>query len=699
MSAKPPTPPETIAFRRRLALGCIVSALVIAVASPVGCALARDGWTFARILFLAILVLLLTQIVFASVVAVVGWWTARHWPDHAQITSAGVLESIQGPLPATAIVMPIYNEDVNRVFQGLRAMYESLQETGHGANFDFFILSDTSDLNCAVAEEKAWFEFCKQAQGFGRIFYRRRRVQLHHKSGNIADFCRRWGANYRYMIVLDADSVMTGDSLVRLTALMEQRPAAGIIQTTTRPILGETLFQRMEQFSAFAYRPLFAGGASFWQLGDATFWGHNAIIRLKPFMEHCAMPQLPEVGPLGRNVLSHDTIEAALMRRGGYEVWEVNDLEGSFEEGPPHLLDSLKRDRRWCHGNLQHIWFLFERGLKMVSRFNILLGILAYGNSPVWLVSMILGVVIATQGAKAGQRPALVSGVLYACIMAVLLLPKALGALLVMQSPAKLKIYGSRWKVLASVLAETIYSMLAAPILMLFYTRFVLASLCGIKVTWGPQNRGGAGGPTFGEWFRVHGVNMAIALGVLALLRHSPGLLPWMVPVLAGPILAIPFSQLTASRKLGTKTRATGLFLTPEEIHPPRELVRMEEPFLMPALPFFRSKEYAADFGLLQAVLDPYVNAIHCSLLRQRPETTGRTRAYMNILADRLLMDGPFTLTRAEKRTLFGDAEAMSEMHQKLWGSPSSHLHEWWQAAFRNYVETTALATRRTVTV
>ena len=273
------------------------------------------------------------------------------------------------------------------------------------------------------------------------------------------------------------------------------------------------------------------------------------------------------------------------------------------------MLDSLKRDRRWCHGNLQHLWFLFERGLKMVSRFNIFLGIMAYGNSPLWLCSLVLGVVVAMQR-HAGSHPetynpAIVSGVLYACIMALLLLPKALGAMLVIQSPAKLKLFGSRRKVVVSVIAETIYSMLLAPILMFFYTRFVIASFCGIKVSWGPQNRNGDEGPAFDTWFALHGVNMAVALGALALLMHeAPSLIPWMIPVLAGPILAVPFSQISASRTLGLRAKAAGWFVAPEEINPPAELQGMAEPFLLPAHPYFRTKEYTADYGLLQAVLD-----------------------------------------------------------------------------------------------
>ena len=667
--------------------------------------LSWNGWTILKAGFFALFILLVAQVAFSSVVAAVGWWRLRRGPDPFTINGPSGLDAPLGPLPATAIVMPIYNEDVNRVFQGLRTIYESLQQTGSAAAaFDFFILSDTSDTNCWISEEKAWFELCKQKQAFGRIFYRKRRVRLHHKSGNIADFCRRWGATYRYMIVLDADSVMSGASLVRLVGLMQQHPQAGIIQTVTRPVLGQSLFQRIEQFAAYVYRPLFATGASFWQLGDAAFWGHNAIIRLKPFMRHCAMPELPEVGPLGKHILSHDTIEAALMRRGGYEVWQANDMEGSYEEGPPHLLASLKRDRRWCHGNLQHIWFLLERRLKMASRFNILIGIMAFANSPLWLLSLVLGVLAAvrqeTNVRPGTSDPIIVSAILYAGIMGLLLLPKVLGAAILMRSPEKLKLCGSRAKVAMNVAAETVHSMLLAPILMLFYTRFVLASLCGFKVGWGPQARSDDHGPGWRTWVAVHGGNTIFALAVIALLAwRMPSLLAWMAPVLAGLVLAIPLSNFTASRRFGLRARASGWFVTPEEAEPPPELENLTEPFLLPAHPFFRSAEYVSDYGLLQAVLDPYINAIHVSLLRQRTETGLRTREYFAMLSERLLLEGPLALTSAEKRMLLWNSDAMLSMHQKLWSSRPAHLHGWWQAAFRHYVESSALSTRRTVSV
>jgi membrane glycosyltransferase len=694
-----------LAVRRRLFLSCLVICLALVGAIPMAGTLALGGWTILKVSFFAIFLVLQIQVAFGFAGAMLGWWLLRSGCDKIRINCQTMPSALPAELPAVAIVMPVYNEEVSRIFLGLKIMYESLQQTGWSEGFDFFILSDTSDLNCWIAEEKAWFELCKQVNAFGRIFYRKRRVQLHNKSGNIADFCRRWGANYRYMIVLDADSVMTGASFVQLTRLMEENNRVGIIQTSPRPILGRSLFQRIEQFAAWVYRPVFAAGANFWQLGDATFWGHNAIVRLKPFIQYCAMPELPEVGPLGKRVLSHDTIEAALMRRAGYQVWQAYDLEGSYEESPPHLLASLQRDRRWCHGNLQHLWFLFERGIKTVSRFNILNGIMAYSSSPLWLLSLILGVLVTMNqdhgaaGALARMfRPGIVSGALYAYVMCLLLLPKVLGAAILMKSTEKLKLCGGGIKVALGVAAETIHSMVMAPVLMLFYTRFVLASFSGTEVRWGRQVRSDAQGPSWTTWIATHASNLVlvlIAAVMTAWLR--PSLLLWLAPVLAGPILAVPVSRMTASTNLGLEAKTRGWFVIPEEVAPPGEVAKLEERVTSPQNILLGSREYAPDYGLLQAVLDPYINSVHVSLLRLRTESSVRTRENMTLLADRLLLQGPNALTSAEKKALLWDAEAMLAMHETLWSSPASHLHEWWQTAFRHYVESSALSIRRTV--
>ena len=640
-------------------------------------------WTAGRVVLVALYAVLLAQAVYGFTLAMTGWWLRGHGGDPVCLSQTVPQEVIADHLSPTAIVMPIFNEDVGRVFRGLRVMYESLQATGQSQSFHFFILSDSSDPNHWIAEEKAWFELCRHLNGFGRIFYRKRRDALHHKSGNIADFCRRWGVNYRYMIVLDADSIMTGAAFVRLASLMDTNPQVGIIQTNTQPVLGRSLFQRFNQFASHVYGPLFVAGANFWQLDNANYYGHNAIIRLRPFIKHCAMPELPESGALGRRILSHDTVEAAFMRRAGYDVWSDYNLEGSYEEGPPHLLASLQRDRRWCHGNLQHLWFLFAPGLTLCSRINILIGIMAYASSPLWLLFLLLSPLLFIGGNPPGM-----SGLLFTYVMGLLLLPKFFAAL---QSASTVKspyaVVGCG-QMLMNVFAEILYSMLLAPILMLFYTRFVWSSFFGGGTKWGRQQRADDEGPSWRECIAAHWSHTALAVAVSGLLLWlAPAMLPWLLLVLLGPLFSIPLSRALASNVLGLKSRQKGWFIIPEETLPPRELQELLEPEKPSASPFAAIPEFAADLGLLQVVVDPYVNAIHASLLHERPQILVGTHEYLTTLSDRLLREGPEGLTRAEKRKLLWDFNAIQAAHVKLWCSTPSELHERWQRAFQMFNE------------
>jgi membrane glycosyltransferase len=636
------------------------------------------GWTVAGAGLFVLFLVLQAQIVYGFTLAVTGWWILRRGGDPVRINQTLPSDAEPDELPATAIVVPIYNEDVGRVFHSIRVMFESLKNTGKSDAFDIFILSDTSDLNVWVAEEQAWFKLCQQVQGFGRIFYRKRRVTLHHKSGNVADFCRRWGSRYRYLVVLDADSVMTGPTFVRLVSLMEMHPQAGIIQTYSRPVMGQSLFQRINQFSAYAYGPLFAAGANFWQLDNASFYGHNAIIRVEPFMKFCAMPELPPAGKLGTRILSHDTVEAALIRRAGYEVWSDYDLGGSYEEAPPHLPASLQRDRRWCHGNMQHFWFLFSRGLTMSSRVNILIGIMAYAGSPLWLLFLLFSPVLFIGGNLPVQNR-----FMFFCAMFLLLIPKVLAALRLVSARELRRAAGGTLRVILSTLGETIYSMTLAPILMLFYSQFVWSSYFGGSAGWGRQRRTDETGPSWRECLIVHCAHtvLATAAGVLAAVL-LPQMFPWLLLVLFGPILSIPFSRLMASNKLGRGTRRYGLFLVPEEVQPPWELRYIEESSRASTAGISAAENDLADYGLAQAILNPRLNSIHVSLLHERRQVPPRTRRLLDILCNQLLREGPSSLSVQEKRMVLCDAGSVLSLHRKLWSTPSVDWPQWWQNAF-----------------
>ena len=487
------------------------------------------------------------------------------------------------PAARTAIVMPICEEPVGRVFAGLRAIHRSLERTGLLDRFDFFVLSDTKDPGVAVEEEAAWFQWCREVGGFGRIFYRRRRVRIERKAGNVADFCRRWGNRYRYMVMLDADSVMTGTAITRLVAMMEAQPDAGMIQTAPVAVLRRSLFARVQQFAGRLYGPIFAAGLHYWQLGEGQYWGHNTIIRVAPFMDCCHLPRLPGKPPLGGEILSHDFVEAALMGRAGWTLWLAYDLEGSYEEVPSTLLEEMARDRRWCQGNIQHLRLLFTEGLRGAHRALFLNGVLSYVSAGLWFSFLALSTSEAIRQAVREPvyfppGPSLFPEwpvwrpdwaiALAGVTAAILFLPKVLAILLVVARGGA-RAFGGAGQLVASALLEVIVSTLLAPVRMVFHTRFVFSNLLGRTVTWSSPLRGDRE-TTWGEAVRFHALDTlwasAWAISVFAL---NPSYFWWLTPIVTALVLSVPVSVWTSRVGLGERTRAAGLFLIPEESSPP----------------------------------------------------------------------------------------------------------------------------------
>jgi membrane glycosyltransferase len=495
-----------------------------------------------------------------------------------------------------ALVMPVYNEDPRRTTAGLDAIWTSLYAQSESAAFDLFILSDTRRPDIAAAEERAWRALVAKHGGQGRIFYRRRPQPIGRKSGNIADFVRNWGAAYTHMIVLDADSVMSGKALVTLARLMDANPDIGIIQTAPLPVGRDTLFARVVQFGARLNGPMLGAGLAYWQMGEANYWGHNAIVRLRAFASYCDLPHLPGKPPLGGEILSHDFVEAAFMRRAGYKVWLLPDLRGSWEELPSNIIDFAARDRRWAQGNLQHSKVLILPHLHWLSRLHMITGILSYVTSPMWFAVLVLSSIITCQEALQGYqyfesgthtlfpvwpeyRDGEIAGLLLATIV-VLLLPKALGATLALMQGARRRAFGGGPRLLASVLLEQIFSMLLAPPMMVFHSTFVLSTLAGKPVTWNAQDRGDRG-VTFSEALARHRWQMllGIAWGTVIVML-APRFIWWVMPVLAGLVLSA-FVTLVSSRvDLGLALRRWGLLLTPEETSPPPELASMHRALL-----------------------------------------------------------------------------------------------------------------------
>ena len=493
-----------------------------------------------------------------------------------------------------ALVMPVYNEEMARIYAALRATYESLRETGQLDRFDIFILSDSVDNEHVLMEETAWSELCRDVGGFGRIFYRRRKLRIHKKSGNVSDFCRRWGSQYKYMIIFDADSLMEGELLVRMANVMEARGDIGILQTAPAAMNQTSLVSRLQQFASHVYGPLFFAGLRFWQLDESGYWGHNAIIRMAPFMKYCALPRLSGGAPFGGEILSHDFVEAALMRRAGWGVWLAYELEGSYEELPPNLLEELERDRRWCQGNIQHLRLMFMRGIAFGHRILFLNGNLFYFSSFLWFSLLVL----MTLHALANFFHATVyfssermlfphwpvqyrelSIRLLAVTAAFLFIPKVLSVALIAVSPSRRARFGGLVRLVVSVVLETLFSMLLAPLRMIFHTWYVVLNLIGQKLTWKPQVRRSSR-TSFADGLRAYGPGTlgAMVWGALAYAVNKT--LFWWVALIVVPLIfAVPIAVFFSYPSLGRFFRARGLLLTPGEIAPSKVLRRFQELF------------------------------------------------------------------------------------------------------------------------
>jgi membrane glycosyltransferase len=527
---------------------------------------------------LLLFVVLSAWVLTGFVTALMGFWVSLFGDRHT-LRAADVRDHAMNPEARTAIIMPICNEDVSTVFAGLRATCDSLAATGEAKVFDVFVLSDSFDPAIQRAERAAWENLRSElAAQSGRpaveVYYRLRTRRTHRKAGNVADFCRRWGKDYRYMVVLDADSVMSGRCLVDMVKLMEANPRAGIIQTATQAVGHATLHARAQQFASRVTGRLFTLGMQFWQLGESHYWGHNAIIRVEPFMKHCALAPIQGKGGLAGGIMSHDFVEAALMRRAGYHVWLVSDLQGSYEQQPPDLLSELQRDRRWCQGNLQNARLMAEPGIHRVHRSMFAIGAMSYLSAPLWLGFLSIGTALwvtdQTTLPSWQAVPAELRG-LWIWTLCLLFMPRVLGLAAVFLKGEQRQ-FGGAGALLLSAMAETVLAVLQAPIRMLAHSLFVLVALTGLKLDWKSPPREAVGVTWADAAQRLAPMSAVIALmGVGVALLNAAALL-WLAPVALPLLLAIPLTVATSHVDLGAWMRGRGVLLIPEESWSPAVL-------------------------------------------------------------------------------------------------------------------------------
>lgn len=599
-------PDGSLAFRRWLFLFLTVSATAAAVAK-LWSVLQTNGLSIGEGLFLFLFAILF------------GWIASAFW-----LALFGAVARLEGlrllPLAAakrgegesqsrTAILMLVYNEDVAQVFASVRAIYDSVRDAGE-QGFDFYVLSDTTDPQHWIAEEIAWQQLRAALPPDAKIFYRHRHRNIGRKSGNIQDFCENWGALYDYMVVLDADSLMTGETLGALARLMDANPRAGLIQAPAQLVGRHSLFARIQQFAASVYGPTFTAGLAALQGPDGNYWGHNAIIRMRAFLQHGGLPKLPGKPPFGGEIMSHDFVEAAFLRRAGWDVWMAPDLGGSFEEPPPTIYDYLKRDRRWAQGNMQHARILIAQGIRMPSRLHMAMGLMSYLSSPLWLLMLVVSALsLVPYGAPADPVDHAALLQLTGATVILLYAPKLLALGIVLRDPVAVRMHGGTGPLLRSMLLETMFATLFAPVVMLAHSWYVFSIILGIATGWGPQARNDRALPL---WFvvRRYWLHTAIGLGAAYLLwRFAPDDLAWYSPLLLGLALTIPLVRLSSSLRLGVAAARHGLFLIPTET--------MQLPVLERAHRLLAAQERETrDFRHL-VLEDPQVQSLHLALLQE----------------------------------------------------------------------------------
>jgi membrane glycosyltransferase len=575
--------------RRRFLFFSLVCATIVVLVAWLAAMFLKGGLSALELATILLFALNLPWIAIGLWNSVIGFVLLRLSRDglRRMLPLAGLGERPESSSGRIAIVVPVHDEDPLSVFRSLRATVASLDASGRSGPFDIFLLSDTRDQRLA-ADERALFAAWKRADRRpSRLHYRRRPDNTGFKAGNLRDFCDRWGHNYDCMIVLDADSIMSGAAVLRLVGLMQANPRLGILQTLIVGLPSISAFARIFQFGMRHGMRAYTTGSAWWQGDAGPYWGHNAIIRLAPFIEHCHLPKLPDRPPFGGDVLSHDQIEAVLMRRAGWEVRVLPIENGSFEANPPSLLDFIERDLRWCRGNMQYTRLLGLAGAHRLGRLQMLLAILMYTSAPCWLGFCLLGLIqllspalglppgllLSEPAGLPGDAVIAALGVaLFAVVVAITWAPKLFGVLHALSDPAERRRYGGAGKLLGGAAVELVFSMLLAPIATVAQTIFMAGLLIGPRQGWSPQLRAdrrvSPGEAACRLWPQtVVGLTVAVLL-----LMAAPGALRWTWPMLAGLLLAIPFAVVTTSQGLGRLLMAERLCATPEELSPPPEV-------------------------------------------------------------------------------------------------------------------------------
>jgi membrane glycosyltransferase len=522
--------------------------------------------------------------------AILGLWLLHWHPDGLSLVApfAAAGDSAVPLRGRTAMVMTIRNEDVLRALARLAVMKASVDAAGEGKQFDWFVLSDTTDPAIAVREEKAFARWSAHAgSGAAHLHYRRRAANIGYKAGNLRDFCERWGAQFEFMIPLDADSLMDGETILRFVRMGEAHPRIGILQSLVAGAPSASAFARMFQFGMRHGMRTYTMGAAFWAADCGPYWGHNALVRIAPFMAYCALPKLND----GQPILSHDQIEAVLMRRAGFEVRVLPIECGSYEDNPPNLLGFTQRDLRWCEGNMQYLQLLAMPQLLPMSRFQLLWAISMFIGVPAWTAIIILVALMPLSGEDLAAFPSISTALFYILFLIFYLAPKLAGFLDVAMTPGGIVRYGGAGRFAIGAWLEILFSFLVGAATTFRTSLFMIGLLVKRRVGWNGQARDAHSlswhAAAHGLWPQLVFGLILFALGAM----YSPHLLLWSLPLTLGYLLAIPFAKATAAPPLGAWLTRAGLGAIPEELN---------EPWIFKALRQEQEKRDMADLGFEQ---------------------------------------------------------------------------------------------------
>ena len=573
---------NSISGRRALFAGLFAVSMVALIALA-AVALSPGGFSALDIVLIILFAITLPWMVAGFWNALIGFLILRFSTDPVA-TVIPQAASIRGDEPivaSTAILLCIRNELPERMIRNLRPLLDGLEKSGFGDRFHLYILSDTSDPKIATVEEKQFAELANVWAGRVAMTYRRRAVNTGFKAGNIRDFCEQWGSKHEFAVSLDADSFMTAEATLLLVRIMQADPELGILQGLVVGLPSTSAFARVFQFGMRLGMRSYTIGSAWWQGDCGPYWGHNAAFRLRPFIAHCELPVLSRGGSESRHILSHDQIEAALMRAAGYSVRVLPDEELGWEENPPTLLEFIRRDLRWCQGNMQYWGFLTMPGLKPVSRYQLGLAILMFIGSPAWIGMLVLGTLaLARVDTPADFMRADAGIALFVCVLVMWFSPKIASAIDILLRPKLQHEFGGTARFVANFLIEAVYSVLLCPIVWFGHTIFLSGLMLGRDIGWIGQTRDDHAVP-FTQAARSlwpHTLLGCATLGILA--TTQPLALPYALFLAGGPALSIPFAMMTAWPSVGRLFARVGIGRLPEETNVPAGLDALALPAL-----------------------------------------------------------------------------------------------------------------------